>query len=210
MGYLLTETTADIPLGEDLDRPVECFYNLITDWVVVELRDANDPSIILASKAVVCNVLGEICDPSIGMLPVFDVPQGCYYVSVRHRNHLGVCTAEPVLLKDIPTTSIDFRIEQYPVWGVDTRNCTTPTRCSLWAGNASQDGSVKYAGIGNDRDPVLVRIGGDTPTATITGHLPEGVNLDGEVKYAGANNDRDLILQTIGGLPTAVVQEQLP
>lgn len=210
MGYDLTEYTAEIPMAEDVEWPVECFYGLITDWVLVELRDANDPSIILASKAVVTNVSGDICDPSIGMLPVFDVPQGFYHVAVRHRNHLGVCTAEPVLLKDIPTTRIDFRLEQTPVWGVDTRICTTPTRCSLRAGDASQDGSVKYAGIGNDRDPILVRIGGDTPSATSTGYFPEDLNLDGEVKYAGANNDRDLILQMIGGLPTGMVQEQLP
>lgn len=69
----------------------------------------------------------------------------------------------------------------------------------LWPGDVTKDRVVRYAGPGNDRDPILVRIGGNTPTAIISGYHPEDVNLDGRVKYVGTANDRDLILQTIGG-----------
>ncbi|HMQ77792.1 MAG TPA: hypothetical protein PKE21_17055, partial [Flavobacteriales bacterium] len=68
-----------------------------------------------------------------------------------------------------------------------------------------------YAGGGNDRDPILVRIGGLVPTATVNGYYPEDVNLNGQVKYAGSANDRDPILVNIGGVvPTAVRNAQLP
>ena len=71
---------------------------------------------------------------------------------------------------------------------------------------------MKYAGGGNDRDPILTAIGGAVPTATITGqNRAEDVNLDGQVKYAGSANDRDIILQNIGGsVPTATRTQQLP
>ena len=70
---------------------------------------------------------------------------------------------------------------------------------------------MKYAGSGNDRDPILVRIGGVVPTAVVLGYSELDVNLDGVTKYAGPNNDRDLILVNVGGnVPTAVRQEQLP
>ena len=82
----------------------------------------------------------------------------------------------------------------------------------LWDGNArATDGVIKYAGGSNDRDPILVAIGGAVPTATVTGYLQEDVNMNGAVKYAGGGNDRDRILVNIGGsVPTSSRTEQLP
>lgn len=67
------------------------------------------------------------------------------------------------------------------------------------------DGIVKYVGQDNDRDLILVKIGGNIPTATVAcSGCPEDINGDGLVKYVGQNNDRDLILQRIGGnVPTS-------
>ncbi len=71
--------------------------------------------------------------------------------------------------------------------------------------DATGNGELKYIGGGNDRDPILVAIGGSTPTNTVNGYRLEDVNLDGTVKYTGANNDRDPILANIGGsTPTAL------
>jgi hypothetical protein len=65
------------------------------------------------------------------------------------------------------------------------------------------DGTVRYTGASNDRDPVLSAIGGTVPTNTISGYRREDVNLDGVVRYTGSANDRDIILTTIGGtVPT--------
>jgi hypothetical protein len=211
MGYQPTEATADIPIDESSIWPWSCLSNYLVDWVIVELRDATDPSIVIARKAEVLTKAGEICDLTNGKAPIFNVPQGLYHIAVRHRNHFGVCTSTPVLLKDIPTTIVDLRSAQFPVWGSDTRNCVAPTKCSLRMGDTTHDGIVKYAGSGNDRDPILARIGGYTPTNTAVGYFPEDLNLDGTVKYTGANNDRDPILQAVGGsTPTAVIFEQLP
>ena len=70
---------------------------------------------------------------------------------------------------------------------------------------------VSYIGANNDRDPILVRVGGSTPTNVATGYYLEDVNMDGVVRYVGQNNDRDLILQTIGGsVPTSVIVGQTP
>ena len=80
----------------------------------------------------------------------------------------------------------------------------------LFAQN-NNDGVVKYTGSNNDRDPILVEIGGTVPTNTVAGYLASDVNMDGTVKYTGGQNDRDLILQNIGGtVPTATKAEQMP
>ena len=71
--------------------------------------------------------------------------------------------------------------------------------------------SVKYTGSSNDRDAIIVFIGGTTPNNSLPGYRPEDVNLDGVVRYTGGNNDRDPILQNIGGsTPTNTRTGQLP
>jgi hypothetical protein len=73
------------------------------------------------------------------------------------------------------------------------------------------DVQVKYTGPDNDRDQVLLSLGGELPTNTIVAYSTSDVNLDGRVKYTGSLNDRDPILETIGGsVPTEVRTEQLP
>ena len=82
----------------------------------------------------------------------------------------------------------------------------------LWAGDATGNGIVQYVGNGNDRDPILIAIGGSTPTNTVSNvYSPLDVNMDGVIKYVGANNDRDPILTTVGGsTPTNTRVQQLP
>jgi len=129
-------------------------------------------------------------------------------VAVRHRNHLGVMTAQPVDLSTSPT--IDFSAIPTPVYGNNARK-TDSGMGTLRSGDVNFDGALKYTGSANDRDPILVRIGGTVPTGTAFGYFNEDVNLDGIVKYTGTENDRDPILVNIGGtVPTNVRLQQLP
>ena len=74
-----------------------------------------------------------------------------------------------------------------------------------------RDAELKYTGANNDRDPILVAVGGSVPTATAVGYRLEDVTMDGTTKYTGAGNDRDPILVNVGGsVPTSVRSEQLP
>ena len=74
------------------------------------------------------------------------------------------------------------------------------------------DNRLAYTGAGNDRDVVLVYVGGVVPTNTIFNvYASEDVNMNGNVRYAGGQNDRDPILFNIGGtVVTAQRFEQLP
>ncbi len=73
--------------------------NAIVDWVVIELRDENMPSTILATRSALLQRDGDIVDVD-GTSPVtFECFKAAnYHVAVRHRNHLGVMTALPVFL----------------------------------------------------------------------------------------------------------------
>ena len=81
--------------------------NAIVDWVLIELRDATTPSVIVASRAALLQANGKIVDVDGTSDVFFPVPQANYHIAIKHRNHLGVRTQNPETLSDVPKT-IDF------------------------------------------------------------------------------------------------------
>jgi len=184
--------------------------NAVVDWVLVELRDASDPTVVVARRAALLQRDGDVMGADGYNHLLFNVPAGQYYVAVRHRNHLAAMTATSVMV-NASTAAIDFSSPTTATYGVGARDTLSFGRSGLWAGNATTDGVIKYTGTANDRDAILSRTGGGDPTATVAGYFSEDVNMDGTVKYTGTNNDRDAIVVTLGGLsPNAVRNEQLP
>jgi glucose/arabinose dehydrogenase len=183
--------------------------NAIVDWVRIELRQNGAPTNIVATANALIQRDGDVVATD-GVSPVTLIAlPGSYYVAIRHRHHLGCMTAGTVALSATSTT-IDFRTTSTTTYGTAARK-TIGSRQVLWAGNARSDNVLRYTGTNNDRDPILVAIGGVVPTNTISGYLPTDLNMDGTVKYTGTGNDRDLILQNIGGVvPTNTRTEQLP
>lgn len=180
------------------------------DWMEVELRDVTDPSIVVAYKSVMLLSNGTMVEPAGEQVLTFDgVPGGDYYVAVRHRNHFGAMTVADLLLSDSPEL-VDFSSSSTSTYGVEAQfddNGVT----MLWMGDVNADGTIKYTGSANDRDQILLGIGGASPTNIVTGYMVEDVNLDGQVKYTGSANDRDPLLLNIGGsAPTNTRSGQLP
>ncbi len=204
MGFTLEEPAATTPLvlGWTLG-------SAIVDWVLVELRNANDPTQVLRRRAALIRRDGEVVGVD-GVSPVgFCAPPGNYHVALRHRNHLGVMTADHVGLSG-NTLTIDLTDPATPVFGTEPLHNVNGTRV-LWPGNVLPNAAVSYVGQDNDRDPVLQRVGATLPTNVVNGYWPEDVNLDGQVKYVGIGNDRDPILVVVGGsTPNNVRQQQLP
>ncbi|MBZ0207432.1 MAG: CRTAC1 family protein [Flavobacteriales bacterium] len=183
--------------------------NAIVDWVWLELRSAANSANVVAARAALVQRDGDVVDLD-GKSPVsMYAPNGSYHLAVRHRNHLGVMTANNYTLNGT-ATSIDLRSPSTATWGTNARKSVGSTR-TLWSGEVHVDGKVKFTGAANDRDAVVVAMGGMIPTATVAGYLAADVNLDGSVKLTGPANDRDPILLNVGGTsPTVVVVEQLP
>lgn len=187
--------------------------NAIVDWVVVELRSSASNTTVVASKAGLLQRDGDIVGVD-GTSPLsFNQPSGSYYVVVRHRNHLGVMTNGTVALSGALVT-VDLTASGTVTYGTDARKTAGATML-LWAGNTFKDvpppSKLLYTNADNDRDPILLAIGGVVPTNSIPGYLLTDTNLDGKVKYTGAANDRDVILVNIGGVvPTGSRVEQLP
>lgn len=183
--------------------------NAIVDWIVVELRNAATPSTVIERKAALVQRDGDVVGVNGTSALGFCSPAGSYKVAVRHRNHFGAMTLNAYTLGSIATT-IDLTNGSVPTYGTNARKNVSGINM-LWAGNVLFDNSLVYVGAGNDRDPILVRIGGTVPTASVNGYYAEDVNMNGQVLYVGSGNDRDPILVNIGGsVPTATLFQQLP
>ncbi len=183
--------------------------NAIVDWVWVELRDATTPTTILVARPALIQRDGDVVELD-GTKPVaMGATNGSYKVVLRHRNHLGVMTLNNVSLSGT-TTTVDLKQSATATYGTGARQDVGGTQV-LWSGNVSGDVNVKYTGTGNDRDPIILYIGGTTPNNSVAGYRREDVNLDGLVKYTGSGNDRDPILVNVGStVPTNTRVEQLP
>ncbi len=184
--------------------------NAVVDWVLVELRDKNNPSQVVASRAALLERDGDAVGTDGWARLNFNVPPDQYYIAVRHRNHLGAMSAGALRL-DASEVSLDLTLSSTPTYGSMAQSTMASGRTALWWGDVNRDGKLKYVGNGNDRDLILVAIGGTTPSNTVFGYRQEDVDLSGSVKYTGQGNDRDPILLGIGGsTPTATRLQQLP
>ncbi|MBV6404809.1 MAG: hypothetical protein IT228_07485 [Flavobacteriales bacterium] len=189
--------------------------NAIVDWLRIELRHT------IPGVGWLIRVNGSLQrDGDIvaldGVSPLsFPVKAGNYLLVVRYRNHLSIMTQQAV---SISTASplVDLRSTATALHTLPAPNTDLPAKVVgnqqfMWPGNVAYDLEVAYAGLGNDRDPILGAVGGSVPTNTITGYQETDVNLDGVVKYTGSDNDRDIILQTVGSsVPTTVRHVQVP
>lgn len=184
----------------------------IVDWVVVELRSVINPSEVVESRCGLVQRNGKVVSSTDGTSPLKFNSQGQFRIAVRHRNHLGCMTAASITLSADSPANVDFTDPDMATYGTEARE-NAGGEMVLWPGNVKPyDHVVKYAGSGNDRDRILVAVGGETPAAAVPDtYALEDVNMDGTVKYTGANNDRVLIRPTtIGTVYSNSRTEQIP
>lgn len=183
---------------------------MAVDWVVVELRSSADPEVVVDSRACILRRNGIITLPNSIQAPRFELPQSSYFVAVKHRNHLGFVSSAAFDFTVLTPPYIDFAYGVASTMGTNALKSSNG-RQVMWAGDVDFNRVLRFVGGENDRDPILVRIGGSVPTSVISGYFTEDVNLDGVVRYVGQNNDRDPILFNIGGTtPSNVRYDQLP
>ncbi|MFN3874662.1 MAG: LamG domain-containing protein [Flavobacteriales bacterium] len=176
----------------------------VVDWVYLELLQATPPYTPVATRCALLRRDGRVTSPASTDPVSFGSFNGTCYLRVRHRSHLRV-TAAGLVQPSPAAPLIDLR--SAPVLGGAALRIDINGTLCLWPGDVNNDGLVQYVGAGNDRDPVLVAVGGGVPTSSAPGYASTDVNLDGLTRYVGAGNDRDPMLVAAGGsVPTNVLQ----
>ena len=201
--------------------------NSIVDWVLIELRDAADPAAIVATRAALIQRDGDIVDiDGTSTLCFTQSTPASYYVAVRHRNHNGIMTANPIaldnsgVLVDFTGSNLDL-FDTAPIHDGNER-VLIGGKLALWAGNTNADNKIVFAGQDNDKDPIFNEIDQapgnifNLQTYIYPGYFPGDVNMDGRSIFAGQENDVDPIFNNVDGYPanifklqTYVIPEQL-
>jgi hypothetical protein len=188
----------------------------IVDWLYLELRSASNPATRIATKRALLQRDGDVVSHVDGASPVTfsGTPGGMYYISVKHRNHLGVMSAAAVYLAPCAGSSFDFTLPG--VVYVNPVIANVPRRVfgsvhTLWSGDASVNKNTKYNGASNDKTPILNTVGIATPNNTVYGYREQDCNMDGKVRYNNTDNDRQEVLNNVGvSTPNAILFQHTP
>ena len=143
----------------------------VVDWVLLELRDENNPTIVISSRAAFVLTNGVVLDLNGSNEIAFSgVVDGNYFLSVQHRNHLRVISSSPVtFISGLGT--FDFTTGN--VQGTNAMLAIANGKFAMWAGDTNGDGKINptdRSNTFNDRN--------------MTGYLTSDVNLDGSVNAA--------------------------
>lgn len=185
----------------------------IVDWVFVQLHDGTTGA-VLSTRSVLLQKDGDIVETD-GVSPVNMAGNlsGNYYISVRHRNHLGVRSNSNIALSKTTTTNFNFTTAQTQAFAGSVVTNTPMVSLTggvfgLWAGNANSNNNVKYSGPSNDENFLLNTTLGGVKGAILNGYNPADLNMNGNVKYSGPGNDENLLLNTVlGGSKSLIINQ---
>lgn len=210
--------------------------NAIVDWVLLELRNASSPSTVVARKAALVQRDGDVVEASDGVSPVVFVgaTAGNYYVAVKHRNHLGVMTANYVTLSGSSALLINFTSAATANYQLSGPSGTTYAQATLpngkralWEGNMSNlsnsGNQLQYQGNNSDSDEPYFRVLLDPgniliiPNYIVNAYDRADGNLDGMVIYQGSDSDSDIPFFNVLNfpdntlyLPNFIIFQQIP
>ncbi|MAT56195.1 MAG: hypothetical protein CMN32_17125 [Saprospirales bacterium] len=197
--------------------------NAIVDWVFVELRSSFDLDSIYHTRSALLTADGHVVDMDGDTVLHFPTANaGSFFVVVRHRNHLGIMTAEALELSPI-VQEIDFTDPSFPTNGLYAQ-VTQSGAPAMWAGDLNSDGRSIYQGPGNDVYKIFATIVSDPDNTNqianfiSQGYLTADIDLDGRAIFQGPGNDRSKVLFNVilaypangSNLANYVILEQLP
>lgn len=197
--------------------------NAIVDWMFIELRNSLDPQQVVATRSALLQRDGDIVDLDGFSYVRFDsMPSGEYYITVRHRNHLGVATLVPRMLSPVPT-AVDFSDPSTSTYGMQSQIAINGVN-AMWPGDLNSDGQTIYQGPNNDINTLFFTVlleplnVNQLANFVVNGYKTSDINMDGQTIYQGPANDRSMLLlnsilkapSNVNLLTNYIIVQQLP
>jgi hypothetical protein len=198
-----------------LERVEAGFFSLhpeIVDWVLITLYDPNRPTVKLRRAAFVRQDGVLVDADGVTTAIVFnEVGGGNYYISVQHRNHLGIRSSSLIDFS-YGKASFDFTMsgEQAYQSEVYTSTVNAGNIWAMRAGNANVDDNVRSDGPFNDQEQLQGFRNASMSAIIKSQYNPADLNMDGVIKTSGPDNDQNFLLNTLlNGLAGTVYMQQL-
>ena len=179
----------------------------ITDWVLLELRDAVSPSTIITRRVAFIREDGRIVDlDGVSDVSFRNVADGNYHLLISHRNHLNIRTSTARTLNGTMGFAIpaifDFSTAQSNAY----QNPTFPGNGAMsdlggglfgmWGGNGNGDALVRSNGpiIQNDYLYLISTVlGGNVILILDNVYNNADLNMDGRVRASGPISQNDYL-----------------
>ncbi len=195
----------------------------IVDWVWIEIRSSSDNTLVVDGTSALVQRDGDIVALDGTSDVILRGLTGNYFITIKHRNHLGIMTQTTRALSVAPSPNIDFTNNATTVFGTNARVQLGNGDMALWSGNVNGDTIVQYSGTTPDSPSILSLVLNDPgnflnfPTYVVNGYNAHDVNMDGNTQYTGTSPDTPILLQNVLAHPgnflnfsTYQIQEQLP
>jgi hypothetical protein len=198
--------------------------NAIVDWVFVQLRNKLDSNIVLATRSALIQRDGDIVDID-GVSPVIFANNNAdnYFISIKHRNHLGIMTKAPIPISYI-NTNVNLTTTAIPLFTKPGKagnpaplsgatKMISGVRC-MYAGNCNisllqaANTYIYFNNTTNSDRSTLYNITGGV--ATILGYTIYDVDLNGFARFNGLYPDRLVIFSNTGSSNLLYTNEQMP
>ena len=202
--------------------------NDIVDWVVLEIKNIFGGT--KAQRAAFVREDGQIVDlDGTSPISLYGLGFGNYYITVKHRNHLGVRSSTlrsftvsalgvAPALTSYDFTTLQTQAYQDPTISTNAAMAQNGSVFMMWGGNANLDQFVRVTAQGippipSDVSYMLGTILGGNPNATFSGYSIGDINMDGRTRVTAQGippipSDVSYILGTIlGGNPNATRRE---
>ncbi len=173
--------------------------NAIVDWVFVEIRSSIQLDSVITTRSALLQRDGDIVDvDGVSYLTFPNTVAGPYFVSIKHRNHLGVMTVEAGDLSPM-VQRFDYVDTSFVSHGTNAM-IEKDGRYYMWAGDLSSDQKSIYQGPSNDLFNMLLKVVSDPDnTEPLVNYISPGytaadIDLDGKTIYQGPKNDRAKLL----------------
>lgn len=132
--------------GGDERAEADAFSNddndAIVDWVFLELRDENEPTLVVSTRAALLQRDGDIVDiDGHSEVEFYAVTEGNYYLAVRHRNHMDIMTAEPINLSQT-SIEVDFSSTAVQTWNENSRKNISGALWAMHSGDLDNSGNI--------------------------------------------------------------------
>jgi hypothetical protein len=193
----------------------------IVDWIFVSIHNGVTGAVV-STRAALVQRDGDVVETD-GVSPLNmagNIP-GNYFVSVRHRNHLGIRSAANMALAKTTTTPYDFSSAQAQAYqdGSITTNAAmkniNATMFGLWGGNANANTTTRASGSPAQNDALyLVNtiLGGNIGIIIPGTYNNADLNMDGTVRASGSptQNDALFLVNTVlfGNIGIILTQHQ--
>ncbi len=173
----------------------------IVDWIWLELRDENDNTQIITATSALLQRDGDIVSIDGVSSIDFLIPYKNHYVTLKHRNHLGVMTMNTIALNGT-ATPINFTDATTPItFGTDAQTTfgMPINTFGMWAGDANGDGRLNYLGAASEIPSIRSQVFNDPNNSVFSGppigtfpsegyHLTD-INMDGNTVFSGVTTD---------------------